>query len=117
MTIGNITDGGSNTLAIGECYNKHTWNSLNPTGCACTYKSGTAATGVLDYAGANWFGIALDERQSAVVGCLLPPPTTTTINGLSINTWASQHPGGANFLSADGHVVFVSQNIDQLEGS
>ena len=108
-----ITDGSSNTLAIGETYNKHTWGSTNPTGCACQYNSGTAATGVLDYTGANWFGIAPDERQTAVVGCLPQAPTSFQINGLSINAWASMHVGGAHFLRADGSVVFISQNTDE----
>jgi len=107
MTIGNITDGTSNTFAIGECYYKHTSNYA-----PCSFHSGSAtATG--DYPGSVWFGLAGDVRQSATVGCLLPAPTSYTINGLGVNSFASQHVGGAHFLAADGHVVFVSQNVDQ----
>lgn len=110
-----IVDGSTCSLAIGETYNKHTWNSTtNPNGCACVYTSGTAATGVLDYTGSNWFGIAADTRQTAVVGAIAPPPTTFLINGLSINAWASMHVGGAHFLVSDGSVLFVSQNVDDL---
>ena len=107
MTIAKVTDGTSNTFTIGEYYYKHTSNfSL------CSFHSGTVTTSG-DYSGANWFGIAPDQRQIAAVGCLLPAPTTYTINGLGVNTFASQHVGGAHFLAADEHVVFVSQNVDQ----
>lgn len=109
-----IIDGTTSALAVGECYNKHTWSSKNPTGCACQYNSGTTANGVLDYVGAHWFGIPPDNRQTAAVGAIAPPPTTFLINGLSINAWASRHVGGAQFLVADGSVVFISENVDDL---
>ncbi len=113
--IQDIVDGSSNTLAIGETYNKHTYNATtNPNGCACNYVSGNANVGVLDYAGANWFGIAPDERQTAAVGLLPPAPSSFQINSTSYNAWASQHAGGGvQFLVADGSVVFISQNMDE----
>lgn len=112
--IEHVSDGLSNTLAIGETFNKHTFGSKNPTGCACQYNSGTAIVGALDYVGANWFGIAPDQRQTAVVGCLPPAPSSFQLNSYSLNAWASLHPGGGvQFLMGDGSVVFVSQNTDE----
>lgn len=112
--IQDIVDGSSSTLAIGETYQKHTYGAINPSGCACKFNSGSVLTGVLDYPGAKWIGVPPDEVQSAVVGCIAPPPTTFLINGLSLNAWASQHQGGAQFLAADGSVLFISQNVDDL---
>ena len=109
--LANITDGTSSTFGFGECYHKHTSNYAQ-----CVYKSYSAAnpaTNSGDYVGSHWFGSSADQRQSVAVGLLVPPPTTLTINGASINAFASQHVGGAHFLAADGHVVFVSQNVDQ----
>jgi prepilin-type N-terminal cleavage/methylation domain-containing protein/prepilin-type processing-associated H-X9-DG protein len=44
-----------------------------------------------------------------------PPGTgiTTSPYGIPLNgAFASQHPGGANFVFGDGHVTFISENIN-----
>ena len=109
MRIPMITDGASNSLAIGEVYYKHVSNP-----CLCTVNSQSATHPQGDYNGGNWFGIAPDQRQAAVVRCLIPPtaPPTYGVNTGGKNSFASMHTGGAQFLAADGHVVFISQNMD-----
>ena len=40
-------------------------------------------------------------------------PAATAIHGVETNTTGSFHPGGCNFVLADGSVQSVSQNITQ----
>ncbi|WP_010582039.1 DUF1559 domain-containing protein [Schlesneria paludicola] len=97
-SIRDVTDGTSNTLAVGECYRKDVDSSLQ------NFAAGERVGGM-------WIGCPADTFQSAVVG-VLPPTAGFVVNGSSINAFASQHVGGAQFLNADGSVRFISQNAD-----
>jgi prepilin-type N-terminal cleavage/methylation domain-containing protein/prepilin-type processing-associated H-X9-DG protein len=86
VRLANITDGTSNTLAIGEDVPKYNWHSgafyANGDYCSCH--------GPLNF---------------------MPKPPDPS-NWPNAMTFRSLHPGGAQFCLADGSVRLVSQNID-----
>ena len=100
--IRDVTDGSSNTLAVGEKVRIDRDGDL-------TLQS--AALG--ERVGAYWIGIAPDTRTAAVVSRLELSPSSYAINGASINAFASRHEGGCQFLVSDGSVHFISENVDQ----
>tara|TARA_R110002111_G_scaffold2705_5_gene18048 strand:- start:36910 stop:37851 length:942 start_codon:yes stop_codon:yes gene_type:complete len=95
-----FTDGSSNTFAIGEKYRRDLDSNLT-----------TQIAG--EYYGAIWVGIAPDARAANTVGQLAPTGSSYAVNGGSVNAFASQHTGGAQFLFIDGRVRFISENMDQ----
>jgi prepilin-type processing-associated H-X9-DG protein len=107
-----ITDGSSNTLAVGESVAPSKWG-LGPA-----------------YGKANVGGIPgwLSGSACLVPGCSLKNrsygrdlrdtkyPLNSSILPMADDTdndapFGSFHPGGANFLFADGHISFLSQTI------
>jgi prepilin-type processing-associated H-X9-DG protein len=88
-----IKDGTSNTLAIGEVTGRGvgTHQGLFWAGA----NSGTTADGI--------------NGVSTVVGGIWGG----TAGNMYFVGFASWHPGGCNFVLADGSVAFLSQNIDQ----
>jgi prepilin-type N-terminal cleavage/methylation domain-containing protein/prepilin-type processing-associated H-X9-DG protein len=98
-TIAEIVDGASNTLMVGEVtgeghgtHNGHLWAALN----LCDTRKG------------------INSRCTApggAYGCAPPGPHCSGC--LYDAGFASWHPGGCNFLMADGSVTFISQNINQ----
>ncbi|MGO8750915.1 MAG: DUF1559 domain-containing protein [Thermoguttaceae bacterium] len=89
-----ITDGTSNTLALGEC-------SLTPQNQG--------------YVAALWAGMrgTVDGMTyiSDAMWCINSDPAYT-INGQAQQAFSSNHPGGAQFVFADGSVHFLAQSID-----
>ncbi|WP_339743679.1 DUF1559 domain-containing protein [uncultured Rubinisphaera sp.] len=96
-----ITDGLSNTFAIGEC----------------TY--GDIGDGV-DRAASVWAGMSnqstanttTNDRPVRVLMHSLANTTARRINGTFRNAFSSHHDGGAQFLLADGSVRFISEVVD-----
>lgn len=86
-----ITDGSSNTIAIGE-----------------TYATGTTAP---DYRGGIWAGNPTDSRSGGIMRHL-GEDANDTINGADTFGFASLHTGGAQFLFGDGAVRFLSENTN-----
>jgi prepilin-type N-terminal cleavage/methylation domain-containing protein len=64
--------------------------------------------------GGVWVGAAGDLAKGHVVGVFSVPESSVNffINGVSLNAFASRHPGGVGVLLADGSSRFVSENID-----
>lgn len=96
IAIRDITDGTSNTIAIGE----RAWNSGNiQYNAAIAY--GTRDTD----AGANNYGV------TTVHGCGVRPINSTDTSA-GQRAFSSTHEGGAQFLLTDGSVRFISENIN-----
>jgi hypothetical protein len=100
--IGDVTDGTSNTLAVGEKIRVDRDSDLVLADPALGEK-----------VGAYWIGIAPDTRTASAVMRLELAPSSFSINGPSINAFASSHVGGCMFLLSDGSVHFISENADQ----
>lgn len=94
QTIGEITDGTSNTIGVGETINGHNPDNFNAWAECNRYTSTFRVT-------AN--PLNFPETQTIV-------PRHNAVRGNG--GFASNHTGGANFLYMDGHVAFLSDNID-----
>ncbi|MBA2112874.1 DUF1559 domain-containing protein [Bremerella alba] len=94
-----ITDGTSNTLAIGEV----TYGDL---GDGVDRMAG-AWIGMYD--GTGWNG---NDQVVRVLSESLANTTARRINGTYRNAFSAHHPGGAQFLFGDGSVHFLPETID-----
>jgi prepilin-type N-terminal cleavage/methylation domain-containing protein/prepilin-type processing-associated H-X9-DG protein len=102
-TFGTITDGTSNTLFVGErCYELGgelvgAANLFGSAGNQDGDNQRATEAGFFYVAGATW----------------MPINSTTGPNGYEHRQgFASNHPGGANFLMGDGSVHFIADTID-----
>ena len=95
IRLSQITDGTSNTIIAGEVCNGHLSNNLNRWALGIRHLDSMRTT-----------DNSLNSPPG--VGTVWPtPPTASSVNG----AFSSQHPTGGNFVFADGHVVFVTNNI------
>jgi prepilin-type N-terminal cleavage/methylation domain-containing protein/prepilin-type processing-associated H-X9-DG protein len=95
--IADITDGTSNTLAVGEVFDGHLANNQN------IWSVGSRHTH------------ALRTTENPIN---TPPGTGITYTdgtNLRNGAFSSRHSGGANFALADGSVRFITQNIDIVQ--
>lgn len=85
-----VTDGLSNTAMVGEVVLSDTWESSN-----------------------TWsYALANADCLRTTANPLNTRPGTGAMRRLRNGAFASQHPGGAFFCFADGHVSFLDENID-----
>jgi len=94
-----ITDGTSKTFSVGEVVEAHTRNSSNIWSYGYRYLDCYRTTNV-----------ALNTPPG--IDAVTLPPDGDGISAVANGAFASQHPGGGHFLFADGHVDFISEDID-----
>jgi prepilin-type N-terminal cleavage/methylation domain-containing protein/prepilin-type processing-associated H-X9-DG protein len=104
--ITDITDGTSNTLAMGE----GTLDTYNLNITAWAYR--TWAMIGLDPVGADNTTQPPQGLNIWCYGAATPCLNARVLRRASYYNAASLHPGGVNFVFADGSVHFIQQNVD-----
>jgi prepilin-type N-terminal cleavage/methylation domain-containing protein/prepilin-type processing-associated H-X9-DG protein len=97
VRLGDITDGASNTLLAGEI--------SQPGGDGASWVRGIAFGTTV--AAAN--GMSASKNVNYGINILLTPQSANQFNDIS---FSSYHPGGAQFVLADGSVRFVAEGIN-----
>ena len=131
VRIAEITDGTSQTMAMGEVTGGRQWPLCRGVGCTTPYAGPIpAANGWLIGAVSNPTLVSLGAIVSSVYGVTVEPLNKTPVTDSfwggtsmtdcrtsaaggphSIGNFRSDHEGGGHFLYADGSVNFVSENI------
>jgi prepilin-type N-terminal cleavage/methylation domain-containing protein/prepilin-type processing-associated H-X9-DG protein len=93
--ISKITDGTSKTISVGEIVDGHVQDSSNMWTYTLRFGDSFRVTEV-----------ALNTPTG--VECAVAGDNPGCFNG----AFASRHPGGSQFVYADGHVEFISEDID-----
>jgi prepilin-type N-terminal cleavage/methylation domain-containing protein/prepilin-type processing-associated H-X9-DG protein len=94
ITIQEVTDGTSNTLYLGETINGHEKETSNRWSAASRHLDSLRST---------------DNPMNTPVG----QGITINLYGYKTNgSFASAHPGGAQFSFGDGHGIFLSETIE-----
>jgi prepilin-type processing-associated H-X9-DG protein len=105
IRIGDITDGLSNTFAVGErdsTLAMGAWVGAVPNG---NVKNLSGVVGAVD----GESGVLVVGHTGTVIEGQTPN------NGLGyVDDFSSLHPGGVNFLLADGSVRFVTNSINPV---
>jgi prepilin-type N-terminal cleavage/methylation domain-containing protein/prepilin-type processing-associated H-X9-DG protein len=109
VRIADITDGTSNTIAVGESsYNYKTliWSTTT----SCSAEPGLRGTLRGGYAawGAGWAGRSIGNTLKKLNDYTIASVTSVE----QTHGFTSSHSGGVMFLLADGSARFVSENID-----
>jgi prepilin-type N-terminal cleavage/methylation domain-containing protein len=115
-----VTDGTSNTILAGERASDHQFNSSNPSMRVDANSTWYAAIpGIAARsAGMMMMPTMTEASPSLILGHVGQPAMMGMMqmhhvhnNTNHIVHFSSRHVGGAHFLLADGHVVFLSENI------
>jgi prepilin-type N-terminal cleavage/methylation domain-containing protein/prepilin-type processing-associated H-X9-DG protein len=107
-----ITDGSSSTLAVGESVHPSKWG-LGPgygdanVGGIPGWLSGSACLQPGCTLNNESYGRDLRDTKYPINASILPMADDTDNDA----PFGSSHPGGANFLFADGHVAFLPETI------
>jgi prepilin-type N-terminal cleavage/methylation domain-containing protein/prepilin-type processing-associated H-X9-DG protein len=106
VRLTDILDGTSTTLAVVEC-------AARPT----VYRGRTARPELANDQGIGWadsegaFSFDGTNADGSLEGCTPASGCTHAMNRRNDNEPYSFHPGGVNFVLADGHVQFLSETI------
>ena len=95
VRFSNVTDGLSNTLLLGERVNQSFANGTNFT--------------------SGWYGVLSDGREyfhNSIPHLYATSFLPVNAGWSASHAFSSRHTGGAMFVLADGHVRFISENID-----
>ena len=135
VRLEHITDGTSNTICMGEGAGGSQWLLCRGVGCNTAFSGGLgvqAATGAwpLGAVGSDGFS-SLGFLTGGLWGSTIEPPNKRPVTDSWIDipamndcrpshqggthstaNFRSDHPGGVNFLWADGSVRFLSENVD-----
>lgn len=95
-----ITDGTSNTFAVGEV-------DIADHKVGTTTVSRNGGVWIGNYGISRWGGVFFDAR----IGTLINANAGTNPAWANTAVFSSLHTGGAHFLKADGSVHFISENI------
>lgn len=135
LRIAEITDGTSNTMAMGEGAGGQHWPLCRGTGCTTPFpdpNNPIPASGAWLYGSlGNPFAASVGFTTGGIVGCTVErmnkvPVTDSYFDSAavgdcrssrnggphSIANFRSDHPGGVQFLFADGSVRFLSESVD-----
>jgi len=108
VSLGDITDGTSNTIVVGE----RAWDLFIPNGgiaeCSAATVYGISATS----ASGELPRMALAKGRFGINETLDDPTFSPPIDRCS-QAFSSRHVGGAQFLMGDGSCRFVSENIER----
>jgi prepilin-type N-terminal cleavage/methylation domain-containing protein/prepilin-type processing-associated H-X9-DG protein len=101
LSVQRIPDGASNTILVGERENRWTTGAIWPG------RANTTAS----FEGRP--GLRMNARMGdGVTPPALPQDPFSGDNNCARLCWGSLHPGGANFLLADGSARFLRENIE-----
>jgi prepilin-type processing-associated H-X9-DG protein len=133
--MGNITDGSSNTMAMGEGAGGPLWPICRGAGCTTPYNGPSGEIPATDAWIVGAVGSQMTESLGFITGSIwastVEPPNkspvtdtygsipdmtdcTCSLNGGPHSTanFRSDHPGGVQFLFGDGSAHFLSETID-----
>ena len=108
VKIRDITDGTSNTLAVGERTHdltESTWYAALP---GATVNAGMAAMPMMTEGSSH---LVLGHVGQPAMGMMPAMEHTPNQSGHIVNFW-SRHTGGTHFLFCDGSVRFLGENMD-----
>jgi prepilin-type processing-associated H-X9-DG protein len=109
VTIRDVTDGTSNTIAAGEItQNVNTMNGANTNAVFPQWIGGNTSNGCNGWLSGG-STLCLTQAQFNINH---NTGLSSATDPFSQAAFGSQHAGGAQFLFADGSVIFISQNID-----
>jgi prepilin-type processing-associated H-X9-DG protein len=101
LKVSQVEDGTSGTISVGEVVEGHGNDSSAAWAPYTSFNIWTQATRYLS-----------SIRMTTVAINTPPWAETRDVNGDIVNgAFASEHPGGANFVYADGHVEFLAESI------
>lgn len=101
-----ITDGTSSTIMVVEC-----------AGRPLVYRGGRSYSNIANDQGIGWadsegpFSLDGSNADGSQEGCGLANGCSYGMNKRNDNEPYSFHPGGGNFLFADGHIAFLQETI------